>query len=105
MANVKLDWTNPDATDITEIKIYRADNNLTGDGTYWDPEQKISTASQAAAFANSTVSSLVTSTGYSAGAATVTDNGVSGGQTYTYGVFAFNSVGLGPGTLVAITVS
>ena len=104
MANVKLDWTNPSATDIIEIKIYRADTNLTSDGTYWNPADKTSTASQAAAFADSGVSSPVTSITYSAGAATVTQTGVSGG-TYTYGVFASNAVGLGPGTLVAITVS
>lgn len=104
MANIKLDWTNPDANDITEIKIYRADNDLTGDGTYWNNTDKTSTASQAAAFADSAVSSPVTAIAYSTGAATVTDNGVGGG-TYTYGVFASNSIGLGPGTLVAITVS
>ena len=100
--DIKLDWTNPAASDISNIQIFRAASDLTGGATYWDGS--VSTAEQAQSFSEISGVNEVASLDYSAGSATFTETEVPVG-VYTYGVFSKNSVGFGPGTLTTATVA
>lgn len=112
MANVQLDWTNPVATDIQEIEVFRftgdyaalaaADATLdlsnADDDASNDDGRKILTSEQAQKFI-AVAGAAIDTQAYASGAATYTDSTANFGDTYVYGVFSKNSGGYGPGEL------
>lgn len=114
MANVKLDWMNPDATDIEHIKVFRFEGDYTAlstaDGTIDlsntdGADGRLLDAANASKFVGLTGAAELTSQDYTAaGAGTFEDSTAVIGQTYVYGVFSHNSGGYGPGELEEQTV-
>jgi hypothetical protein len=113
MANVKLDWIVPSATDIESIKVFRftgdysalttADSTIdltTDDGA----DGRILDAASASKFVGLAGASELESQTFAAGAGTYEDSTAVIGETYVYGVFSHNSGGYGPGELELQTV-
>jgi hypothetical protein len=99
MATVNLSWTNPgDLSDITGIKVYRRDGDVTS--------ASISTQSERDAFATEAGSPVAT-VNKSGGTLeyTAQDTTAAAGTSYTYAAFSYNGGGLGPGDLTDSVVT
>lgn len=113
MANVKLDWLVPSATDIENIKVFRFDGDYaalaTADATIDlssndGADGRLLDATNVSKFVALAGASELASQNYVAGNGTYEDQTAVIGETYIYGVFSHNSGGYGPGELELQTV-